>query len=208
MKQPINVIIVDDHQMFIDGIKSFLESAPNIKVIGEATTGKKVLEILEIQLPDLIILDVHLPEMDGEAILDIIEDKYPKIKVLVVTMSDKDTDIQRMLYNGADGYLLKDKGKEELVNAIYQVYAGKRYIPLDLVYKAIPASKKKAVRFTSRECEVLKLIMQGLGDKLIAKKLNIAPVTVETHCRNMRKKTQTSNRIQLSNYARKHGLCH
>lgn len=203
----IKVIIVDDHQMFIDGIKSFLTNDSQIKFVGEATTGRTALTLLDTTEVDVVILDIQIPTMDGEAILKVVKERFPKLKVLAVTMSDKAKDIQRMLHNGADGYLLKDKGKEELIGAIHQVYAGNMYVPLDLIPKAFLSRKKKNMRFTNRECDVLALIMEGCSNKQIAAKLNIETVTVETHCRNMRKKTETNNRMQLANYARKNGLC-
>ena len=202
----IKVMLVDDHQMFIDGVKSFLIDESQVQFVGAANSGEEALKMVVNKEVDVVILDVHLPGMDGETILKGIKNVRPAIKVLAVTMSDKENDIQRMLFNGADGYLLKEKGKEELIGAIHQVFSGNRYIPLSLMKKAIPSAKSKT-KFTRRECEVLKLVMKGFSDKQIAHQLNIETVTVETHCRNMRKKTQTTNRVQLSNYARENNLC-
>jgi DNA-binding NarL/FixJ family response regulator len=106
-----------------------------------------------------------------------------------------------MIHNGANGYLLKNKGKEELINAIHQVAGGHRYLSLDLALKAIPKPKKKKAKLTDREFEILELVRKGLTDRAISIKLNISTATVETHCRNMRKKTNTHNRVQLLNYA-------
>jgi DNA-binding NarL/FixJ family response regulator len=202
----IKVMIIDDHQMFIDGVKAFLKDDEHIQVVGYAECGQDGLDLLEKVKPDVVLLDIHLPGMDGEAILDIIREDYSDLKVLAVTMSDKEKDIQRMLHNGANGYLLKNKGKEELINAIHQVTNGHRYLSLELALKAIPKPKRKQVRLTKRELEILALVKQGLSDKEIASQLNIANLTVEAHCRNMRKKTSTHNRIQLINYASEHDL--
>jgi DNA-binding NarL/FixJ family response regulator len=202
----IEIIIIDDHKMFIDGVKSFLKDDENINVIGAVTSGIEALALLKTMTPDVILLDVHMPEMDGEEAMEAIQELYPNLKILAVTMSDTSADLQRMIHNGADGYLLKDKGKEELINAVHQVYQGNRYIPLDLVMKLIPPPKKKKARLTTREHEILCLIKKGMSDKQIAEHLNIAGVTVEAHSRNMRKKTKTNNRMQLVNYAEENGL--
>lgn len=204
----IKVIIVDDHQMVIDGMKSFLQDEHSIDVVGEATSGEKALELLKKQAVDIVILDIRMPNMDGEAVLKKVREDFPRIKVLAVTMSEHDKDIQRMLHNGAYGYLLKDKGKEELVGALHQIQNGHRYIPPSIALKAIPKPQEiiKKVPLTKREREVLKLLMEGLSDKEIGDRLFISAFTAETHSRNIRKKTNTNNRVQLSNYARKHNL--
>ena len=203
----IKVITVDDHKLFIDGVNAFLKDDEHIEAIGHAENGEAALILIKEKKPDVVLLDVHLPNMDGEAIMSAMREIYPKLKVLAVTMSEKDKDIQRMIHSGANGYLLKNKGKEELINAIHQVNDGHRYLSLELALKAIPKPyKADNPKLTKRELEILELIKKGMTDKEIGEVLKIASVTVEKHCSNMRKKTDTRNKIELINYAAKHEL--
>ena len=201
----IKVIIVDDHQLFIDGVKSFLHFDEHIEVIGQAENGEDAIKLIKEKKPDVVLLDVHLPNMHGETVMNEMREIYPRIKILAVTMSDKNKDVQKMFRSGANGYLLKNKSKEALISAIHQINSGQRYVPLELVEKTLSSPVKKA-KLTKRELEILKLIKKGMTDKEIASNLNIEPTTVETHSRNMRKKTKTHNRIELINYASEHDL--
>lgn len=203
----INVIIVDDHKLFIDGVKSFLQNEEHIEVIGHAEDRDTAIVLIKDKKPDVVLLDIKFPNTDGEVIMNEMRAIHPGLKILAVTMSDKEKDIRRMIHSGANGYLLKNKGKEQLINAIHQVKSGHRYLSLELALKAIPKPRNpKSAKLTKRELEILRLIKTGMTDKEISKELSISSITVETHCRNMRKKTNTHNRIQLINYATEHDL--
>jgi len=202
----IDVMILDDHQMFIDGVKAFLSNEKEINLIADAENGEAALEILKDKQPHVLLLDVHMPKMDGEEILKRIRKKHPKIKIIAVTMSEQEKDIRRMLENGANGYILKSDSKDYLINAIHQVYAGKTYVPLKLAMKVLPKPKENKISLTEREQQVLDLLKKGLTDKEIGKELEIANKTVEVHQRNMRKKMDVGNRVQLLIYANEHGL--
>ena len=201
----IKVIIVDDHKLFIDGVKSFLHFDEHIQVIGQAENGEDAIKLVKEKKPDVVLLDVHPQNMHGETVMNEMREIYPRLKILAVTMSDKDKDVQKMIHSGANGYVLKNKSKETLIFAIHQVHKGERYVPLELVIKTLSPPVKKA-KLTKREIEILKLIKKGMTDKEIAARLSIEPTTVEAHTRNMRKKTKTHNRIELINYASEHDL--
>jgi DNA-binding NarL/FixJ family response regulator len=203
----IKIMIVDDHKLFIDGVKAFLQGDEHIEIIGQAEDGDSAIALVKEKKPDVVLLDLHLPNTHGEAVMAKMRAIYPKLKILAVTMSDNETDIQRMIHNGANGYLLKNKGKEELINAIHQVDDGHKYLSLELALKAIPKPKKPdEAKLTKRELEILALVKKGMTDKEIGSELKIASVTVEKHCQNMRKKSKTRNKIELINYATEHEL--
>ncbi len=204
----VNVLLVDDQYLVREGIASLLALEDKINLGGKAGNGKEGIEKTLEQKIDIVILDIRMPEMNGVEATVHIKQKHPNCKIIMLTTFDQDKDIRRMLENGADGYMLKDKGKEELVGALHQVYAGHHYVPPRLLSKFLrkPKPKKQAIKLGKREREVLSLLMEGLQDKEIAARLHIATTTVETHCRNMRRKTKTKNRVQLVNYAQKHKL--
>ena len=208
----IKILLADDHQMFLDGISAFLEKEPNIKIVGEALDGFQVLEFLQKNTVDIILLDIRMPGMDGHQTIIKIKQGIPTTKVLVVSTFGEAEYIYKMLSNGAEGYLMKNKSKEELVNAIHQIHSGQRYISLDVqqIYWDYIQNKSKKpksnIQLTSREIEVLKLIATGLQDREIADQLDIAETTVYTHCRNLRKKIAVSNRTELAIHAKEHGI--
>ena len=208
----IKILIADDHQMFLDGIRAFLEKEPDMEVIGEALDGFQVLEILEKNRVDIVLLDIRMPGMDGHETIKKLKQRFAQTKVLVVSTFGEGEYIYKMLSNGAEGYLMKNKSKEELVNAIHTVYSGKRFVSHDVqqIYWDFIQNKSKKpktdIRLTKREVEVLKLIATGLQDREIADQLNISETTVFTHCRNLRKKIAVSNRTELAIHARENGL--
>jgi two-component system, NarL family, nitrate/nitrite response regulator NarL len=205
----IRVLLADDHQLFIDGLKSFLQDERDIQIAGEALTGLQVLEFLEKEKVDVVVLDIHMPEMDGMETLKILKKKHPKTPVLALTFTDKKYFIDIMLRNGANGYILKDKSKEELLAAIHTVYRGGRYLPLDILDKFLEpvlTPDLKDVQFTSREMEVLRLVAKGMENKEIADQLYVAETTVITHCRNLMNKIGVNNRVKLAIYAKDNGL--
>ena len=201
----INVILVDDHQIFIDGLQALFDTVENIAVIGSANNGKQLLDLMEKIQPHVIILDIHMPEMDGLATIKIVKKKYPKVKVLILTYTNRGEHVLKMTQNKADGYLLKDGDKAELINAIYAVHQGKRYLPLgiqNILIDQVQKEPTEEVVFTKREVEVLQLVVRGSTNKMIAEQLGVAETTVITHIRNMFKKSDTKNRIQLLEFAR------
>ena len=206
----IRIVIADDHQMFLDGIKAFLSGVPEIEIVGEGQNGLEVLEILKKETVDVAVLDVNMPKMDGIETTRQIKANYPNIKVLIVTMFNEKNFILNLMQAGANGYILKNKSKEELVGAIHNVFKGNSHFSLDVLNTvsntSVSTQKEEVVELTDREKEVLCEIAEGLTTKQIAKKLFISEPTVNTHRRNLLSKIGVSNEKFLVRYAIKHGF--
>lgn len=190
----VKVVIADDHQIVIDGLKSLLDKEDSIEVVGEALNGKDVLAIIEKAEVDLVVLDIEMPLLSGIEVTKIIKEKYPTIKVLILSMYNTEKFVRSVIEIGADGYILKNKGKEELVLAIKYIADGEEYFGRE-VEKTFRTSQRKKddelknVKLTKREIEVLKLIATGKTTPKISEQLYIAHSTVETHRRNLIEKT-------------------
>lgn len=204
----IKILVVDDHKMIRDGIKSMLQEEMEYIVVNEASNGKQALEILENLEVDLVIMDVNMPEMNGVECTSEINKKYINTKVLALTMHDEELYLIKMMEAGAVGYILKDLGKDELLKAINEIVNGKRYfspeITISVIQELITPSRESALEdnpLTSREIEVLELICQELTNQEIADKLSISIRTVDAHRRNLLEKTGSKNTAGLVKYA-------
>ncbi|GAB5557035.1 MAG: response regulator transcription factor [Schleiferiaceae bacterium] len=205
----IRVLLADDQQMFIDGIQSILSTVNNIEIIGVANNGLELLEKLEENQPDVILLDINMPEMDGIETCKRVKKQYPKSKILILSTYSHKSFVANLISLGADGYLLKNTGKDELVLALETVNDGENYYSSDI--KDVLNENKKSdgdeISFLSkREIEVLRLIGQGNTNTQIAEKLFLSPYTVETHRKNMMHKLQLKNSAELVKYAVDRGL--
>jgi DNA-binding NarL/FixJ family response regulator len=210
----ITVFIADDHQMFIDGIKALLKNEKDIRVIGEALNGIELLKLLEKEKPDVVLLDINMPEMDGIEATKIISSKYPHVKIIILSMHSTKEFVAGLIEAGASGYILKNTGKKELVEAMQAVAKGKSYYSKG-VTEIIMDSFKNPLRkiqdpelpqLTDREKEILKLIAQELSTKKIAERLFISEETVNTHRRNIMSKTGAKNMAGMVKYALQRGL--
>lgn len=218
MNNLITVLIVDDHKIIRDGIKSLLEDAPNIQIVGEASNGLEAIEFFKNQPTDIVIMDIRMPEMGGIETTKFLTENYPGVKILALTMHDEEAFISKMLHAGASGYLLKNVGKEEFITAIHKIYKGENYFSLDVATKMMtkfmsskPVEDDEVVedddlQLTKREIEVIKLIAEGLTSQDIADKLFISPRTVDTHRRNLLQKLNVKNTAELIKYAIKHNI--
>lgn len=209
----IKIIIADDHQMFIDGIKSLLGNEADMKVTGEALNGKEVLALLEKEPADLVLLDVNMPEMDGIEATKLIRKQHPTVKILMLTMYNKHEFIFGLVNAGANGYILKNTGKAELTEAIRTVYAGKTYYSKEVTetilqnFSKKPAEQKiEVAQLTEREKDVLRLIAQEYNTQEIAAQLFISANTVETHRKNLLSKINAKNVAGLVKFAVQTGL--
>lgn len=210
----IKIIIADDHQLFIDGIKSLVKSMKKMEIIAEVSNGKQLLEVLESKSCDIILMDINMPEMDGVEATKQVKAKYPSIKILMLTMFSNREYIEKLLRAGADGYLLKNTGKEELQEAIDNIINGESYFSKEVTERIMEGLQKKKiaekntyiVELTEREIEVLKLIVQEFTTAEIAEKLFISPHTVETHRKNLISKLNVRNIAGLVKYAMQNGL--
>ena len=225
MKDNIRIVLADDHAIVRDGVKYLLEDENDLEVVGEAANGKEALELVEMYEPDLLIIDVRMPEMNGIDAVTILNEKPTKTKAIVLSMHDSEEYILKSIEAKAMGYLLKDASKEEVLKAIHTVSNGGKYFSGDistiivnnLLKKSstkVPEenlSKTSAVttdefHLTKKEIEILRLILLGKTNKEISLELNKSKRTVETHRFNLMKKMNVKNLIELSVKASKLGL--
>lgn len=207
-QKELNIIIADDHKIVIDGLKSLLIGQTHIKIVGEAANGKEALDLIANNKVDIAVLDINMPIMNGVEATRIIKKQYPETKVLILTMHDGGEFIHELMEIGANGYILKNRGMEELVDALETIISGEEYIKgqvLNTLLKAVRKPKPKTVQFTKREKDVLRLIVDEHTTSEISAKLNIANSTVETHRRNLIEKTGVKSSLGLVRYAIENG---
>ena len=207
-------MIVDDHQLVLDGIKSTLAKEPSFEVKAEAHNGKEALELAQRLQLDVVLMDIDMPVMNGfEATQELIE-KFPGIKVLVLTMHNEKGIINKMLEIGASGFILKNTDKDTLILAIKKVAAGERYFSSEVTMtlfekKSVQLENEKSPvasdLLTTREVEILKLIASGLSNREIGEKLFISPRTVDTHRTNLMEKIEVKNIAGLIRFALTNG---
>lgn len=211
--QQVNVVIADDHQLFITGLKSMLTDVGEyeINLTDIANDGEELIAILKRNVPDLLILDLNMPEKDGLDVLETIRDQYENLKILALTMYDESKIVKSAFKSGVDGYVLKSSGKEELVKAITEVLDGRTFLGKGVSLNSIAskASRKsdsayqfedkfiKKSNLTKREFEILRLISLALSNKEIAKELFISDQTVSVHRKNIMRKLGVSNTAGL-----------
>lgn len=210
----IKILIVDDHKVVIDGISLLLSQSDHVEVVGFALNGKDAIDMLEDIEVDLILLDINMPIMNGIDACKVIKNTYADIKVIALSMLKESSLIKMMLKNGATGYVLKNAGKDELLDAITKVNDGKKYLGdevNDIILDSLTKgnSKKTTNPFPSlsrREKEILELIMEEYTTQEISKKLFISFGTVETHRRNMLIKLGARNTAGLVRIAMEYEL--
>jgi DNA-binding NarL/FixJ family response regulator len=210
----IKVLIVDDHRIIREGIRSMLEREPDMKVLGEAEDGRSATRMARELGPDLIVMDVSMPEMNGILATSVILAEFPKIKVLALSMLADTRVVHNMLRAGASGYLIKDCSFTELVRAIRLVIANKTYLSpgiMDVVVKDYvrpPAysDSPSSSNLTIRESEVLQLVAEGHSTPQIASSLYVSVKTVESHRQNLMGKINTKGIAGLTKYAIREGL--
>ncbi len=208
----INLLIADDHTMFLQGIMSLLEQEPNICVAGTAINGIEALEIIKKGNIDFIILDVSMPEMDGIELSKILKKEHPDVKILIVSTHSNVMMISRLIRIGVNGYLLKNAEKSELLKAINTIASGENYFAEELEEKHLSNSSKiekqvsNLTELSSREKEILVLIAHEYNTAEIAEKTFISLNTVNTHRRNLLSKLNAKNTAGLVKYAVENGL--
>ncbi|HLR37293.1 MAG TPA: response regulator transcription factor [Chitinophagaceae bacterium] len=206
--QQISVILVDDHPVVMEGLRSLLEKNEMLDIVGAFTTGKATLNFLENHEVNVILLDISLPDRNGTALCSEIKEKYPRVCILAISNHDEHSIITEMLRNGASGYLLKNASSKELTEGIQQAIEGELVFS-DEVKKILAkgsSSAKPLPKLTRREKEVLKWVAEGMTTTSIAEKLIISPLTVETHRRNLMQKLKVNNTAALIRVAAKHEL--
>jgi DNA-binding NarL/FixJ family response regulator len=209
------VVIVEDHRLFREGLKSLLADKTDFEVVGEAGDGLEAIRKVKRRQPNLLLLDLSMPKMNGISVMREIKGQFPEIKILALTIHESDQYVLEAFEAGADGYCLKDAGRNELIIAIESVLEGRRYISpsiSDNVLEGYLTGRKKLKSKTSwdtitqREREVLKLLGEGFQNKEISDMLHISVKTVEKHRANIMNKLDLHNAAALTAYAIEHGL--
>ena len=203
----ISVLIADDHQLFRQGLAAMLKDVAKFEVIGQAANGKEALVLIAELPPDVLLLDIEMPEIDGFGVLKKLKKARLKTKVLVLTMHQSGTFVKNIVAAGADGYLKKDSDQEVLVQAIEQVHSTGNYYPPETTQLVLQSLKEKNKQdtLTPREKEVVQQIAEGLTTKEIADKLFVSKHTVESHRQNILLKLDLKNSAELVKYALKKG---
>ncbi len=206
----LKILLVDDHQMFGEGLKSLLESEEDIEILGQAQSGQEALFLLSENQADVILMDIEMPRLDGIQTTKHIVKKYPDIKILALSMHNEKEFIKGILKAGAHGYMLKNAGKTELLEAIRKVHAGETFyspeISQTILEEIMNPGRSKSSGLSTREREVLQLIADQYTTHEIAEKLFLSVNTIETHRRNMLVKLGLRNTAGLIKYATLQGL--
>lgn len=206
------VVIADDHQMFIDGLKSMLEEIDGIEVVGEARNGREAVALCDKEDVDIVIMDISMPVMDGIEATGVIKHNHPGIKVLGLSMYNDKNFIADILKTGASGYILKNTGKQELVHALLALQNGGSYLDAEVSstllksFTTRESARQMLEKLSDREMEVLEAIAKGLTTQEIARKLFISKNTVETHRKNLLYKLEARNTAELITNAYKRRL--
>ncbi|MFV8365886.1 response regulator [Flavobacterium sp. XS1P27] len=218
MSNTIRVVLADDHVFVRDGIKSLLENEANIEVAGEATDGLEALKIVETTKPDLLILDIRMPNMTGIEVVEKLRSQNNLVKIVMLSMHESEEYVLKSIKAGADGYLLKGSSKEEFLKALHTISNGGKYFSGDISSiligqlnnsTSVQEPKQMADEeqlITKREREILKLLLSGKGNKEIAEALEISKRTAEVHRFNLMKKLKVKNLMELSNKANEYSL--
>ncbi len=210
----INLVIADDHQMMIEGLMAMLKDEENIDIVGIASNGLEVLEILEQQSAHIVLLDINMPVMDGVDTCKRIKKMHPMVKVLALTMYDEGGLITSMIKSGAKGYILKNTGKSQLLEAIHALFDGSTYFPEKIKEKLLSSMMNERShtsftvlpKLTRREKEIIRLIVNEKTTQEIADLLFISMKTVETHRKNLMEKLSVRNIAGLVRIAVEKGL--
>ena len=212
---PIRVIIADDHAILRDGFETLFKKQKDMELVGEAENGKEVLELAARLKPDVVIMDIKMPVMDGIEATKILTEKYPAIGIIALTMFDEDNLIIDMLEAGAKGYMVKNASKEEIIEAVKAVHKQNMYycrhtstrlIQIIAKSKFNPYKKTSKPEFTAKEIEIIKLICEGFSNKEIASNLHLSIRTIEGHRESVHEKINVKNTAGIVVYAIKNGI--
>lgn len=218
MSNRIRVVLADDHVFVRDGIKSLLENEANVEVVGEAIDGADALDVIAKSKPDLLIIDIRMPNLTGIEVVEKLRSQNNAVKIIMLTMHESEEYVLKSIKVGADGYLLKGSSKEEFLKALYTVAAGGKYYSGDissiLINQLINSSASLEPKqnlgddmmITKREKEILTLLLSGKGNKEIAETLEISKRTAEVHRFNLMKKLKVKNLMELSKKATEYSL--
>jgi len=202
--EQINIMIVDDHPVVRQGLRAMLSSEPDIRVQGMAASAREAISLIERERPDVVLMDLRMPEMEGIEAIKRLRRISPNIKILVLTNYGSDEYIVRATQAGAMGYLLKNTPQEEIVNAVRVVHSDERYVPKDIAKRLFEAIGREEL--SPRELEVLVLVARGCTNKEVAQKLFISDKTVRNHVTSCLLKLQAKDRTEAVTRAIERGL--
>jgi two-component system response regulator NreC len=208
VSNPIRILICDDHVLFSEGIKAILRAEPGLEVVGEVRDGRQAVEKVKELRPDVVLMDIAMPDLSGFEATRRVHEADPSVRVLMLTMHDEEELVARCLEAGAAGYIIKDAPATQLVYAIDTVMKGERYLSPVVLKKVVAGYVKNSKRpqtsydrLSAREREILKLLAEGLTVKEIATRLNLSIKTVDVHKYNLMRKIDVHDRAELIRYA-------
>lgn len=208
----VNILLADDHRMVREGIRCLLENVSEFNVVGEAADGYECISLVNKTKPNIVLLDIDMPDMNGIEALRVIKEQKMICKVIMLTRHNEIDYLMKALEIGCDGYILKESSFEILLKAIFKVYSGNKYIEPNMMpllnanLEEKSNIKKRMSELTKREIDVLKMIASGAFNKEIASTLNISERTVKNHISNIFKKIEVSDRTQAAVFAIKNGI--
>ena len=200
----LRVLLADDHTALLVGMRTLVESMPRATVVGEAADGSEAIEKYRALSPDILVLDLRMPKVDGLQVVEAVIAFDAGAKILVMTMYDGEHDVARALHSGAKGYILKSASREQIIAAITAVARGERYVPERVALQLV--ADASSPKLTPREREVLELLRVGMTNKDIAAALGVAPGTVKTHVQELLEKLGATGRAEAVNLALQRGL--
>lgn len=206
----LRILLAEDHETIRDGLKLLLNSQSDMEVVGEADNGRAALDLAEQFLPDVVVMDISMPELNGLQATQKLKEKCPRVKVLILTRHADPVYLQELLQAGASGYVLKQSKSEELIRAILAVAAGQSYLDPAITERAVTQLREighvarrapPQANLTAREADVLRLIALGYVNKEVAARLNLSIKTVEAHKSNAMNKMGMKSRVDIVRYA-------
>ncbi len=214
MTAKTRILLVDDHPLFRDGIRSVLSNEPDLEVVGEASNAPEAIKKATLLRPNIVVMDVQMPGMNGIEATAALKEKLPDTHIIILTVNEEEAFLLKAIQAGASGYVLKDASSTLLVNSIRTIMQGGNVLPVHLLEKVLAGaeSSKDAsttgdeINLTARELEVLKLLARGYGNQKIAEELNVAVITVKKHMQSILSKLKVSDRTQAALKALRMGL--
>ena len=206
MNNPTRVLIVDDHPMVAEGIQAILETYDDITVVGTLTNGQEAIDQINTAAPDVVLLDLNMPVVGGLPAIEMILEKRPETRILILSMHDSPEYISTALSHGALGYILKDVPTDIIKQAIDSVMSGDQFLCTGAQVSLNPAGMEDRETLTSREQTILLQLAQGKSNRQVSEDLNISVRTVETHRKNIKQKLGISSTAGLTRYAMEHGV--
>ncbi|MCC2547303.1 response regulator transcription factor [Hymenobacter sp. BT175] len=213
----IRIILADDHSIIRGGLRSLLSAEPDLEVVGEASHGQELLELLPTTPADVVLMDLNMPVLDGFHTMPLLREQFPQVKVVVLSMLEHEKYVSQLFAMGARGYLLKNARIREIAHALRMVAEGQTFLCSELALAFLDKASQtnvttvmgtgpRGAELSNRELEVLRLIAEGLTNAEIADKLFTSKRTIETHRQNIIEKTQAKNTAALIKYAMNEGI--